>query len=89
LEVDFVDPLQVEHHDRQVSVGDLLQYNQALATQLHGRDRVHTYGSFYIADLRDFSDGITSPTHEKETTEDERRWDTQDALSTQLLADSR
>ncbi len=30
---------------------ELLQYNAALAAELHELDRVHTYGSFYIADL--------------------------------------
>ncbi|EMI19810.1 hypothetical protein RMSM_03261 [Rhodopirellula maiorica SM1] len=29
----------------------MLNYHSDLATDLHSRDRVHTYGSFYIADL--------------------------------------
>jgi S-adenosylmethionine-diacylglycerol 3-amino-3-carboxypropyl transferase len=32
-------------------VGDLLNYHRPLAAELHAKDRVHTYGSFYIADL--------------------------------------
>ena len=33
------------------SLGELLTYDRELAAQLHGKDRVHTYGSFYIADV--------------------------------------
>ena len=34
-----------------MELGGLLRYNPALAAELHAQDRVHTYGSFYIADL--------------------------------------
>ncbi|HMP59265.1 MAG TPA: BtaA family protein [Gemmatales bacterium] len=51
LQVDFVDDLLVRHRGRTRRVGDVLTYNTTLAQQLHVRDRVHTYGSFYIADL--------------------------------------
>lgn len=51
LEVDFVDPLVINAAGKQVNVGDLLTYDTKLASELHSRDRVHTYGSFYIADL--------------------------------------
>jgi len=51
LNVDFVDSLRVSVQGTQRSVGELLNYNRALASSLHLRDRVHTYGSFYIADL--------------------------------------
>jgi S-adenosylmethionine-diacylglycerol 3-amino-3-carboxypropyl transferase len=51
LEVDYVDPLEVRVGRAGVRVGDLLTYHQALADHLHARDRVGTYGSFYIADL--------------------------------------
>ena len=33
------------------SVGEMLTYDRALAEELHCRCRVHTYGSFHIADL--------------------------------------
>ena len=52
LKVDFVDPLQVQVNGQSRQVGELLTYNTALAEQLHPLDRVHTYGSFYIADLK-------------------------------------
>ena len=51
LSTDFVDRVQVTAGGRQARLADLLEYDQALAQRLHERDRVHTYGSFYIADL--------------------------------------
>lgn len=51
MEVDFIDPIQVERNGQQESLGNLLQYHPQLAGELHERDRVSTYGSFYIADL--------------------------------------
>ena len=50
-EVDFVDPLCVNFQGREQRVGDLLTYDLATADRLHPVDRVHTYGSFYIAKL--------------------------------------
>ena len=32
-------------------LNELLVYNRDLAEELHQQDRVHTYGSFYIADV--------------------------------------
>lgn len=51
LDVDFVDPLRVTAAGQSVQLGELLNYQHDLAGELHARDRVHTYGSFYIADL--------------------------------------
>jgi S-adenosylmethionine-diacylglycerol 3-amino-3-carboxypropyl transferase len=51
LKVDFVDPLMVSLRGQQQRVGELLSYHDELAQELHQKDRVHTYGSFYIADL--------------------------------------
>ena len=51
LRVDFVDPLRVRTARGDACVGELLTYHHELAASLHARDRVHTYGSFYIADL--------------------------------------
>lgn len=51
LEVDYVDPLEVLVAGKHRRVGELLRYNRELAGELHRQDRVHTYGSFYIADL--------------------------------------
>ena len=50
-EVDFVDPLCVNFQGREQRVGDLLTYDFTTADRLHPVDRVHTYGSFYIAKL--------------------------------------
>lgn len=51
LKVDFLDHLKVQYNGTRQSIGSLLRYNTALAAELHPKDRVHTYGSFYIADL--------------------------------------
>lgn len=51
LRTDFVDALEVDAGSRRRRVGDLLRYNRPLAAALHAQDRVHTYGSFHIADL--------------------------------------
>ena len=51
FEVDFVDPLQIERAGQTRRVGDMLTYDTATAADCHQRDRVHTYGSFYIARL--------------------------------------
>ncbi len=48
---DFVDEVRVEFEGQQRRVGDLLTYHDELAEELHEKDRVHTYGSFHIADL--------------------------------------
>ena len=49
-EVDYVDPITVEINGERRQLGEVLQYNTALASELHQVDRVRTYGSFYIAD---------------------------------------
>lgn len=51
INVDFIDPLKVQREGQEQEVGELLQYQSQLASELHERDRVNTYGSFYIADL--------------------------------------
>lgn len=52
LRVTYVDPLVVKVNGQDRKVGDLLQYNTELTERLHPLDRVHTYGSFYVADLK-------------------------------------
>jgi len=51
LRTDFVDQVRVNIGGQPRQVGELLRYDRELAEQLHRRCRVHTYGSFYIADL--------------------------------------
>ncbi len=46
LKVDFIDPIRLKCGK---SLGEILNYNLDLAAELHKKDRVHTYGSFYIA----------------------------------------
>lgn len=52
LETDFIDRVEVQHDGKACKVNDLLEYNDQLAAELHPQDRVHTYGSFYIAQFR-------------------------------------
>jgi S-adenosylmethionine-diacylglycerol 3-amino-3-carboxypropyl transferase len=51
LSVDYLEHLKVQYRGRETELGSLLRFHTDLARELHARDRVHTYGSFYIADL--------------------------------------
>jgi S-adenosylmethionine-diacylglycerol 3-amino-3-carboxypropyl transferase len=51
LKVNYLDHLRATHNGKESELGSLLRYHPELAAELHERDRVHTYGSFYIADL--------------------------------------
>ena len=53
LRVNYLDSLRVRFRGAMVELGELLHYHRELAAELHVRDRVHTYGSFSIADLPD------------------------------------
>ncbi len=48
---DWVNDVTVMLDGKMRTVGELLTYNPELAAELHAKDRVHTYGSFYIADI--------------------------------------
>ncbi len=52
LRTEFVDHAKVRIGSSTQTVGSLLNYHRDLADELHARDRVHTYGSFHIADLQ-------------------------------------
>jgi S-adenosylmethionine-diacylglycerol 3-amino-3-carboxypropyl transferase len=49
LRTDFMDQVEINYQGRLQKVCSLLEFDTALAADLHPRDRVHTYGSFYIA----------------------------------------
>jgi S-adenosylmethionine-diacylglycerol 3-amino-3-carboxypropyl transferase len=51
FQVDYVDPLRVNYRGSACRVGEILRYDVKKAEECHARDRVHTYGSFYIAHL--------------------------------------
>ena len=51
LSTDYVNTLPIVHAGKRRNLGDLLTYHPEEAARLHRRDRVHTYGSFSIADL--------------------------------------
>lgn len=48
---EFIEQVQINHNGQQRPIREMLTYNKELAAELHPKDRVHTYGSFYIADL--------------------------------------
>lgn len=52
LNGEFVNTLPIELNGQSQPLGELLSYNRPLAEELHRVDRVHTYGSFCIADLQ-------------------------------------
>lgn len=49
--VDFIDPIEVKVGGTKQRLGEVLTYHREWADRLHQQDRVHTYGSFSIADL--------------------------------------
>ncbi|QDU97458.1 DUF3419 family protein [Lignipirellula cremea] len=51
LRTDFLNDVQVRKSGVLTPLQDLLTYHREMADELHENDRVHTYGSFYIADL--------------------------------------
>ena len=51
LQTDFVNRACIQFDGRSREVGELLRFNRSLADDLHSRDRVHTYGSFFIANM--------------------------------------
>ena len=50
-EVDFVDPIKVRIGEKETTLKEVLHYRVDMAEELHAKDRVNTYGSFYIADF--------------------------------------
>lgn len=51
LKVDYVDGLPIRRDGVRTVVGEHLRYDHELADRLHREDRVHTYGSFSIAEV--------------------------------------
>lgn len=52
LDGTFINPIEVVVNGQKKRLADVLVYHQPLADELHAKDRVHTYGSFCIADIR-------------------------------------
>ena len=48
---DFLDDVRVTIDGRSRGTSEILAYDRDLAARLHPLDRVHTYGSFYIAEM--------------------------------------
>jgi S-adenosylmethionine-diacylglycerol 3-amino-3-carboxypropyl transferase len=51
LRADFIDHVRVMRGGKMEHLRPMLKFNTSLASELHPQDRVHTYGSFYIAQL--------------------------------------
>ena len=51
LRTDFINDVRVKVRGATTHLSELLTYDRDLAAELHAKDRVHTYGGFYIADL--------------------------------------
>ena len=51
LKTEFIERVQVTKDGQLRPLPELLTYHEELADELHEKDRVHTYGRFYIADL--------------------------------------
>jgi S-adenosylmethionine-diacylglycerol 3-amino-3-carboxypropyl transferase len=52
LRGDFINGIKVQTGGQTKTLSQILEYQTALATELHAKDRVHTYGSFCIADIK-------------------------------------
>ncbi|WP_010587151.1 DUF3419 family protein [Schlesneria paludicola] len=52
LDGTFINPIEVSIDGKKKTLKEILSYNDRLANELHPQDRVHTYGSFCIADIR-------------------------------------
>lgn len=51
LKTEYINDVKVRKQGKIVPINDLLSYHPQLASELHETDRVHTYASFYIADV--------------------------------------
>lgn len=51
LHTEYVDEIKVQRDGKTIRMGDVLKYHREWSRELHEKDRVHTYGSFEIADL--------------------------------------
>lgn len=51
LRTEYIDTVPVKKNGKECPLGDLLTMHTERSAELHQRDRVHTYGSFYVADL--------------------------------------
>jgi S-adenosylmethionine-diacylglycerol 3-amino-3-carboxypropyl transferase len=52
FKVEYLDDILLTKDNHRIRLKELLEFNQQLANELHPQDRVHTYGSFYVANLK-------------------------------------
>ncbi|MGL4595676.1 MAG: DUF3419 family protein, partial [Thermoguttaceae bacterium] len=51
LRTEYIDSVPVKHRGKETTLSKILTYQTEKAEELHKLDRVHTYASFYIADV--------------------------------------
>jgi S-adenosylmethionine-diacylglycerol 3-amino-3-carboxypropyl transferase len=51
LRTDYLDRVKIRHQGEVCRLSEQLNFHTNLSDDLHAQDRVHTYGSFYIADI--------------------------------------
>lgn len=51
LRTEYIYSVPVEYQGKKTTLSEILTFQEERAAELHKLDRVHTYGSFYIADL--------------------------------------
>lgn len=51
LNINWMKDIKVHHHNKMKPLFDCLHFDTETAAKLHARDRVHSYGSFYIANV--------------------------------------
>ncbi|MDR1477357.1 MAG: BtaA family protein [Planctomycetaceae bacterium] len=52
LKTDYIDAVPVVYNGEKTKLGEVLSMQTEKAAELHKLDRVHTYGSFYVADFK-------------------------------------
>jgi S-adenosylmethionine-diacylglycerol 3-amino-3-carboxypropyl transferase len=52
LRTEYIETVPVKFQGKEMQLGEILTFDTEKAKELHKLDRVHTYGSFYIADLK-------------------------------------
>ncbi|MDR2345878.1 MAG: BtaA family protein [Planctomycetaceae bacterium] len=55
LKTEYIDAVPVIIKNNKIKLGEILNMQTEKAAEMHKLDRVHTYGSFYIADLADLN----------------------------------
>jgi S-adenosylmethionine-diacylglycerol 3-amino-3-carboxypropyl transferase len=52
LKTEYINSVPVDFQGQKTVLSEILSLQEEKAAELHKLDRVHTYGSFYVADLK-------------------------------------